>query len=202
MKQFILPAYVWKRVSLTGIVCPPCKVLMAACASVWLENLTKAQPAKMTRETDREARHQGGGLGYGQKPPVITAVFSCYLVCKCILPFVCSLHNWIINCSESIHSVAHPASLQFLLLLHSGALRQGIYYSELFVIINLFNIYTLWFVCSHSWKRLWWQRRGIIICLSNQIFARIKFQIGGFAQGALKSSSICCVVNARKEKST
>lgn len=45
---------------LTGIVCPPCKLLMAACASAWLENFTKAQPEK--REKGRntsEATNKG-----------------------------------------------------------------------------------------------------------------------------------------------
>lgn len=37
---------------LTGIVCPPCKLLMAACASPWLENLTKAQPVQTVKKTD------------------------------------------------------------------------------------------------------------------------------------------------------
>lgn len=55
---------VFQSVLLTGIVCPPCKLLMAACASPWLENLTKAQPVCTEKQEKQKGRaqHQGDGL--------------------------------------------------------------------------------------------------------------------------------------------
>lgn len=44
---------VFQSALLTGIVCPPCRLLMAACASPWLENLTKAQPVHTESRRDR-----------------------------------------------------------------------------------------------------------------------------------------------------
>lgn len=78
---------------LTGIVCPPCRLLMAACASAWLENLTKAQPVYTEKEKQRGgAHHQGRALNVGRKHHSLP-LFSCYLLCKYILPCVCSAHN-------------------------------------------------------------------------------------------------------------
>ena len=43
---------------LTGIVCPPCKLLIAACASAWLENFTKAQPVRREKIGERKDRQR------------------------------------------------------------------------------------------------------------------------------------------------
>ena len=50
---------------------------MAACASAWLENFTKAQPVEKRKKRNRRggAQHQGGELGNRGKTPFITIVF-------------------------------------------------------------------------------------------------------------------------------
>lgn len=85
---------VFHSLLLTGIVCPPCKLLMAACASAWLENFTKAQPVYTEKERKRREGHniREVALKMGRKHHSLP-LFSCYLVCKYILPFVCSAHN-------------------------------------------------------------------------------------------------------------
>lgn len=74
---------VFQSVLLTGIVCPPCKLLMAACASAWLENLTKAQPVYTEKGDKKEggAQHQGDGI-CGEKKHHLLPLFSCYLIYK------------------------------------------------------------------------------------------------------------------------
>jgi len=72
-------------VVLTGIVCPPCKLLMAACASAWLENFTNAQPVNTEKERGKLRKMALNIWGKYHSLPLCL----CHLVCKYILSFVC-----------------------------------------------------------------------------------------------------------------